>query len=182
MKARHSTIKAVRLGSDRTAAVAVMIALTAPVLIMFVGMGVELTSWVATRTTLQRTADVAALAGAVSFSETRTALTAANAAADIAEINGAVGALARVWNPTTQTLTDNQVSIQVGTGVRNSQDTGITVTLIQSVPTILIRVLTQMTSVTLKPSQRPMRVCSLVSWHSAPAVRELPARAAAASR
>lgn len=140
------------LGCDRRGGIAVLTALVGPLLVMFAGVGMEITAWVAIQGGLQRTADVAAHAGGLVYFTRGSARDAANAAADAAELNGAAGAVTRGWNATTQTLTDGQITVQIGAGVRDGRDTGITVTLARAVPLGLTRVMSANPSITLRAS------------------------------
>ena len=69
------------LAWDRRAGVALITALSMPVLMMSVAMGVEVSHWSAQQLDLQRTADLAALAGASAYARGGTAAQAAAAAA-----------------------------------------------------------------------------------------------------
>lgn len=127
-------------------------AMTSPTLIMAVGIGVEVTHWTVVKLELQRTADVAALAGAEEYALASNAQNAANAAADLAELNGAAGAATRSWNAGSQTLTDGQVSVQVAAGVRNSKNIGVAATITQTVPLALTQMMSSLSSVTIAAS------------------------------
>jgi Flp pilus assembly protein TadG len=141
-----------KLRGDRRGSVALLMAMTTPSLVMAVGIGVEVTRWTVVKLELQRTADVAALAGAAEYALASNAQNAANAAASVAELNGAAGATTRTWAAGSQTLTDNQVTAQVAAGVRNSQNTGVTVTITQTVPLALTQVMSSLSSVTISAS------------------------------
>jgi Flp pilus assembly protein TadG len=145
----HPTAVLCKLGRDRRGGVALLMAMTTPSLVMVVGIGVEVTHWTVVRLELQRTADVAALAGAAEYALTSNAQNAANAAANVTELNGAVGATTRTWNAGSQTLTDNQITVQIGAGARNSNNVGVAVTIAQAVPLALTQVMTSRSSVTL---------------------------------
>jgi len=58
---------------------------------MVAGMGIEITHWTVVKLELQRTADVASLAGAMEYALASNAQDAANEAANVAELNGATG-------------------------------------------------------------------------------------------
>lgn len=137
---------------DRRGGVAVLMTMAAPTLVMIVGFGVEVTHWTVVKLELQRTADVAALGGAAEYAIASNAQDAANAAASVAELNGATGATSRTWNAGSQTLTDNQITVQVGAGVRDGNTVGVAVTVAQSVPLALTRVMSSLSSVTIGAS------------------------------
>ena len=120
--------------THRRGSVAMITGLLAPVMVMAVAMGIEVTSWSVTTVDLQRVADVAAWAGATQYIATKTPLTATNTAADLAEINGVAGATTRTWTLATLTTSDNMITAQVVSGVRNAADTAIKVTVTQNVP------------------------------------------------
>src|SRR4029077_10772328 len=82
---------------------------------------------------LQRTADAAALGASVAYSAAPNAQSAANAAADIAELNG-MPAGTRHWTSSTKTLTDGLITAKLVTGVRSASDIAFQVTLGETVP------------------------------------------------
>lgn len=127
-------------------------AMTAPTLVMAAGLGVEVTHWTAVKLELQRTADVAALAGAAEYVLASNAQNAAAAAAGVAELNGVPGATTRTWSVGSQTLTAGQITVQIGPGVRNSSNVGVMVTVTQVVPLALTRVMSSLASVTIAAS------------------------------
>ncbi|GBQ82759.1 TadE family protein [Gluconacetobacter johannae DSM 13595] len=89
----------------RRGAVMLLAALAFPVLIGILGLGIDVSYWAMTRTTLQRMADVAAQAGVVRYGATSAASDALSVAATVAELNG-LPAGTRGGNGTT-TLTDD---------------------------------------------------------------------------
>jgi Flp pilus assembly protein TadG len=123
----------VKLLIDRRGSVALMTGIMAPVMVMSLAMGIEVTSWSVRKLELQRIADVAAWAGARQYVATNDVQSATQTAADLAEINGASGTSTREWNPTTLTTTDNSITAQVVGGVRNAADKAIKVTVKQSI-------------------------------------------------
>ena len=145
------TIRIDHLLSDRRGVVAMTIALTAPVLLMALGMGIEISRWSVTQVELQRTADAAALAGILNYEHqtTKNAQIAAQAAANIAVLNGAAGQTTPTWTSSTQTLVDGTVTVAIVAGIRNSTDTAMQVTVSQSVPLYLAQLLTTSTSRTM---------------------------------
>ena len=116
------------------AVVAVLVGLSAPVLVMALALGIELSSWTVTKLKLQRTADAAALAASLAYNRGSTAQAAANYGAYVAEINGALGAKTRTWATYTKTLSDNMIIIQMTSGVVNSNDVAFVATIQTAVP------------------------------------------------
>jgi hypothetical protein len=112
-------------------------------------MGLEIGRWTFTQLDLQRTADMAALAGGEGLGSNDSLQEAANAAANIAEINGASGTTSRTWNASTLILSDNQVTVQITNGVRNSADPAVLVTVRKPVSLMFTNFLTSATSITL---------------------------------
>jgi Flp pilus assembly protein TadG len=120
--------------THRRGSVALMTGIMAPVMVMVLAMGIEVTSWSMRRVELQRVADVSAWAGARQYVvSSNNAQSATGAAADLAEINGASGTAGRTWNPATLTTTDNLITAQVVSGVRNATDAAIKVTVKQNI-------------------------------------------------
>ncbi|HEY1930527.1 MAG TPA: pilus assembly protein TadG-related protein [Acetobacteraceae bacterium] len=137
---------------SRRASVALYVALLAPVLAMSVGLGVEVSSWSATKVNLQRIADTASAAGAINYKNVGNAQTAATAAAYLAQINGASGtsgATNPTWNSGTKTLSDNQISVAIVNGVQKASDTAVQVTVNQTVPLTISRIVSSTPSVTV---------------------------------
>jgi Flp pilus assembly protein TadG len=126
----------VNLLTHRRGSVALMAGLMAPVMVMAVAMGIEVTSWSVTNVDLQRIADVAAWAGAAQYLATKTPQTATSTAADLAEINGVAGTATRTWTSGTSTMSDNMITAQVVNGVRNTADPAIKVTVTQNIPKV----------------------------------------------
>jgi hypothetical protein len=75
------------LNLGRRASVAVWIAVMAPGLIMAMAMAVEVGAWAAAKASVQRTADLSAVAGAANYSDSKNAVTAATFAARLAQMN-----------------------------------------------------------------------------------------------
>ena len=143
-----------------------------PVLLMSVAMGVEVAHWSSEQLDLQRTADVAALAGASAYAravaagQVPTASAVATAAADVAELNGATGAASRSWSAGSKTLADNQITAQIVAGPRNSADNAVRVTVQQSVPLIFARLVSSAGSQTLS-AQGTAEVVATQQWSGA---------------
>jgi Flp pilus assembly protein TadG len=117
----------------RRGSVALITALMAPVMVMAMAMGIEVTSWSVTNVDLQRVADVAAWAGAAQYVVSPTPQTATATAAQVAEINGVSGTSPRTWNAATLTTSDNLITAQVVNGVKSAADTAIQVTVSQTI-------------------------------------------------
>ncbi|MDE2517175.1 MAG: Tad domain-containing protein [Rhodospirillales bacterium] len=137
---------------SRRGAVALWVGLMAPVLTMALGVGIEVTGWSADQVELQRTADLAASAGMMAYRIDANAQAAANAAANVAEINGIAGTTNRSWDATSQTLSDNMITVTFGSGIRVSSDPGLSVTVQQSVPLTVAHAFTSLSSVTVQAS------------------------------
>ncbi len=126
--------------ADHRGSVAVMAGVMAPVMVMTLAMGIEVTSWSVTKVDLQRAADVAAWAGAAQYQATQNGQTATNTAAQVAEINGVSGVNPRTWNAAGLTTSDNMITAQVVSGVRNAADPAIQVTVSQRIHTTFSRI------------------------------------------
>jgi Flp pilus assembly protein TadG len=137
-----------RLG--RQGSVAVWIGLMIPVFVAALSLGVEVSSWEAAQLSLQRTADVSAIAGALSYKSSQNAQAAATSAAEMAQLNGGAGMASPTWSntcsgsctsPCTGTLTDNQITAQVimCSGNVTALDVMIKVTVWQSVAATVSR-------------------------------------------
>ena len=138
-----------RLGRERRAGVAVIAAIAVPGLLLSVSMATEIARWAAAQTDLQRTADMAALAGVAALARNDTAQQAANAAADVAELNDVTGTTSRSWNPDTLVLSDDHVSVTITNGVHNSADPAVRVAASQMLPLLFTRIITAATSISL---------------------------------
>jgi Flp pilus assembly protein TadG len=117
--------------------VAILVGLSAPALVLAIGLGIEASGWSALQQRLQRTADMAALAGALAYNKGASASVAATQAAYTAEINGSTGVTSpatRTWLPTPKTLLDGSITIQEVNGVRNAGDIAFAATVQDSVP------------------------------------------------
>lgn len=135
---------------DRHGSVALLTGIMAPVLLMSVALGVEITSWSVGTVQLQRTADVSAWAGAMQYASLDNAQMATRVAADVAEINGVSGTAVRTWNASTLTTTDNLITAQLVGGVRLASNKAIRVTVKRSVSKVLSGIFpSTQTSVTL---------------------------------
>jgi Flp pilus assembly protein TadG len=125
---------------NRRGSVALMTGIMAPVMVMSLAMGIEVTSWSVTKLDLQRIADVSAWAGARQYIVTNDVRSATQTAADLAEINGAAGAASRGWSSTTSTTTDNLITAQVVGGIRSADDKAVKVTVKRSISTSFSRI------------------------------------------
>ena len=140
------------LVADRRGAVALWMGLTTPVLIAAMSMGIEVGDWAAVKVELQRTADAAALAGAINFNQTKDAQKAVTHAAYIAQINGATGATTPTWTAATKTLADNTITTQIVSGLLNPLDTAMKVTVNRNVSLAIGRIFKSNPSVTITAS------------------------------
>lgn len=77
-----------RIVSDRRAAVSMIVAATLPVLLGVMALGIDVSYWTTVRIELQRTTDIAAMAGAAKYASTNSSGQALTTAANIAELNG----------------------------------------------------------------------------------------------
>jgi hypothetical protein len=131
--------KALFLGKRGT--VAVMVAVCAPLLLVTVGLGIEATGWVANQQGwMQRTADMAAVAGGLAYSTGVSAQTAATEAAYVAEVN--IGGTARpsgtrTWAAPVMSDTmvaNNVITTGIVNGVKSPGDVAISATIQYSLP------------------------------------------------
>jgi Flp pilus assembly protein TadG len=118
---------------DRRGSVAMMAGIMAPVMVMTMAMGIEVTDWSVKNLELQRVADAAALAGAQQYVVNSNAQVATGTASDVAEMNGATGQASRGWNATTLTTTDNLITAQIITGITKTTDKAVKVTITQNI-------------------------------------------------
>src|ERR1700760_1297638 len=101
--------------------VAILVAFSAPVLIGAIALGIEVSGWTAAEQQLQRTADAAALAAALTSINGSTPQGAATEGAYLAEINGAVGKRPIAWDGSS-IISDNMITISQISGVVNTGD------------------------------------------------------------
>jgi uncharacterized membrane protein len=102
-----------------------------------IGLGIEASGWSAVQQRLQRTADMAALAGALAYNKGAAASVAATQAAYTAEINGSTGVTSpatQTWLPTPKILLDGSITIREVNGVRNTGDIVFAATIQYTVP------------------------------------------------
>jgi hypothetical protein len=136
------------LGGDTKASIAIWIAVMVPGLIMAAALGLEIGAWETAQISTQRSADLAAIAGAANYQTTHNAQTAATFAARMAQLNGGTGTASPTWSGScttpcssacTSTLTDNLVTAKVilCAGSANSSDPMLKVTVNKSVPATL---------------------------------------------
>lgn len=135
--------------SNRRASVAIVTALVAPVLAGVSALGIEVSNWSVATLEVQRAADIAAVAGMLKYKSTGNAQTTALAAARLAEVNGANGTSSPTWDNTSQTLSDNDITAQIVSGVRKAGDSTIEVTVRRTIPTTLSRIFSSTQSVTV---------------------------------
>jgi len=128
-----------RLGIGNRGSVAILTAVMLPGLAVAVALGVEAASWSAARVSIQRSADMSALAGAINYKATSSNQAAATFAARIAQLNGGIGTATPSWNSSTNTLTDNQITVQIVSGVASSSGNALKVTFQKSIPAAVSR-------------------------------------------
>jgi len=151
------------LGADRRGAIALIAGIAAPVLLGAIALGVEVAHWSSVQLDTQRTSDLAALAGAQSAAGGATTQEAANAAASVAELNGASGATTRTWNAATNVLTDNTVTVSLVNGVHTSNDKAFQVAITKSVPLVLAGLISSASAETLRATATA-EVMSTQAW------------------
>jgi uncharacterized membrane protein len=134
MNIRHFMARASDRSLGNRGVVAMLVGLSAPALVMALALGIELASWTVTKQKLQRTADAAAIAAALTNARGSSLQAAATEAAYVAEINGALGATSRTWFDATNTFSDNMITIQKTAGIVNSNDTAFIATIRTTVP------------------------------------------------
>jgi hypothetical protein len=136
-----------RLG--KRGAVALLVGLAAPTLVMALAISVELTGWTVAQIQIQRTADVAAVAGGLAYVSGASIQVSATHAAYVAEINGANGSTTRNWTGGSSTLTDNQITVAKIAGIRNAADVAFKVTINRTIPRTFSRFVLQGANQTL---------------------------------
>jgi Flp pilus assembly protein TadG len=122
------------LRNTRHGSVAIWVALISPMLTAGVAMGVDVGSWAATKLTLQRTADTAAIAGAIAYNATSDKRVAAAAAASLAQLNGITASGDASWNSGSSTFSQGNITASVRAGIYSPADTAVNVTVKKSVP------------------------------------------------
>jgi hypothetical protein len=116
--------------------VAILVAFSAPVLIGAIALGIEVSGWTAAEQQLQRTADAAAIAAALTYIDGSNVRVAATEGAYLAEINGAVGKSPPLWDGTS-VITDNMITISQVNGVVNHGDIAFQAIIRRTVPFLL---------------------------------------------
>jgi Flp pilus assembly protein TadG len=122
------------LGRGRRGSIAIWIAVMAPGLLMATAFGIEVGGWAAAQVSLQRSADVAATAGAIFYLGNNSGQKASTFAARIAQLNGGGGTTSPTWNAQTNTLSDNQITAQVINGRYSVNDMALQVTIQKTIP------------------------------------------------
>ena len=110
---------------------AVISAFTAPLLVLALGLGIDVSYWMAARLQLQRMADLAAMAGAANYASKTTASSALTTAANVVELNGFPAASRTT---TTNTLSESY-GVWSGNFLTNSNAQLVTVALQRQVAT-----------------------------------------------
>jgi hypothetical protein len=117
------------------------VAVCAPLLLVTVGLGIEASGWVANKQGwMQRTADMAAIAGGLAYSTGASAQTAVTEAAYVAEVN--IGGTARpsgtrTWTAPTMSDTivaNNVITTKIVNGIKSPGDIAISATIQYTLP------------------------------------------------
>ena len=116
--------------------VAILVAFSAPVLIGAIALGIEVSGWTAAEQQLQRTADAAAIAAALTYINGSSVQVTATEGAYLAEINGAVGKSPPQWDGAS-VITDNMITISKVKGVVNTSDVAFQAIIRKAVPFLL---------------------------------------------
>ena len=116
---------------------ALWMGLTMPTLIMAMAAGIEVSDWAAVKVQLQRSADAAAFAGAISYGKSNDALKATTHAANVAQINGVAA---------------NQVTALIVPGVQNPARSAMKVMVARTVSLAIGKIFTTDPSVTIGAS------------------------------
>ncbi len=124
-----------------------MTGLMAPAFLGVLGLGIDVSYWEMVKIELQRTADIAALAGAINYVQTNNDQNSAIMAAFVAEQNGIAGASSRSWNA--PTLSDNLITVSLIRGVQHTTDRAFQVAVVQPVPLFFSRLFARQTSPTV---------------------------------
>lgn len=137
---------------DERGSIAAIGALTLGVLVGTAALAVEAGHWYVVRQAAQRTADLAAIGGAYTFANLPSAQVATNAAADTAELNGAQGGGARVWDAPSLTVTDNLITASLVPSPPHPTRSAVEVTVSTSVPLLLAKLFMTGTSISISAS------------------------------
>lgn len=134
---------------SRRAAVSIVVAAALPILFGAMALGIDVSYWATVRVALQRTADIAAMAGAAKYAATDRSSVALRTAANIAELNGLpVGT--RGGDGVT-TLTD-QYGAYTATFVFSASPVQMTATVQETVPYFFGRILVSAANQTISAS------------------------------
>ena len=120
-----------------------------PGLFMAMSLAVEIGGWASAQTSLQRSADVAAMAGAMNYLTTANNQTAATFGARMAQLNGGSGTASPTWSSGTNTLSDNMITASVINGYKSSSDTALQITVQKSIPATVSRAFTSTANYTI---------------------------------
>ena len=153
-----------RLKADNRGGIALLLALLFPGIVAALALGIEVSSWAGTKVSVQRTADLAAIAGGFSYSSSTNAQTAATAAAKMAQMNGASGAASPTWNASSQTLTSDKITVKLLSGSFNTSNTAISVTIAQDRSSWFAGMLGSATKVTI-PASSNAEVIAQPWWY-----------------
>ena len=144
-----SICRLARLARSRRSSVALFVALVVPVLAAAGALGIEVSNWSVEKMRVQRAADAAAVSAMAAYKVSPNNQSAATAGARIAEVNGISGASTPTWDSSTNTLTDNNVTAQIVSGIQNASDTAVKITAKETVPLTLSKVFSSLSNVTV---------------------------------
>jgi hypothetical protein len=136
---------------DQRGSIAAIGAITLAVVIATAALAVEAGHWYVVRQTAQRTADLAAIAGAYTFAGLPNAQVATNSAADAAELNGAQGGT-RSWDAPSLTTTDSLISSSLVASPTHPTRSAVEVTVSSTVPLLLAKLFMAETSISISAS------------------------------
>jgi len=111
---RNETISRQILRRDRRGSAALWVAFVLPAMFAALALGIEVGAWQSTKASLQRTADIAAMAGVMNYNASGSVAAATNHATYMAELNGIPG---------------SQVSVSAVNGLQNASDKAIQITV-----------------------------------------------------
>jgi Flp pilus assembly protein TadG len=117
-----------------------MTGIMAPVMLMSAAMGIEVAWWSTSQVELQRTADIAAWAGAANYAQNSNAQKATGTAANLARLNGVAGGTTRSWSNATKTLVDGQIRVDLVAGLRDAHADAVKVTVQRALTTTFSRI------------------------------------------
>ena len=139
----------VRLAHREEGSITVLGAVLLVGLIGVTSFAAELGSWYAARVELQRVADMAAIGGAFAYGVSSNSQLATNAAAEVAQLNGAAGVQAPSWNANSSTLIDGQITASIVPSPKTAGRNAVEVTITRPVTLLLTQLLSAAGTITL---------------------------------